>query len=444
MNANNLLRRIAGHLSSVLVFFSMGQGQLNPALFEWDGAVETAPQSLPAKFSGLGFDPARTDLFIPYTVNIPQFRHFTKADRYVYVPKDSAIVPDDSLYYDFPIGTVFFRLVYVDTALGNPATRKKIEMQIQLRTKYDQWGRALYLYDDAGSDATLVPMKTEIVKKVDITNAGSLGYREKGASAATGLEKITVAMKRRGSICYFCHYENSANGFITQQLNKGNQLNELVAKGVLASLPPMSSPTLITSWSPLSDPQASAWHKAHSYLAGNCSHCHSHDRDRVVSGEESIFDFFSNSPDSVINNTLLPGDPANSGLVSRILEGRCPPDEMDGIPDIATAKFFWNWTNELGNTQVPFPGIELTGINKQPHKRRAADWNVQFHNRYLVFSGLFSSLHNPDVSLFDILGNAMQMHKIDRRSYLIEQPIHPGIYLIRVDDRVVRAYSFTK
>jgi hypothetical protein len=306
--------------------------------------------------------------FVPYEVNVPQYNRLMESERYVYVPPGQTIIPSDSLDFVFPEGTVFLRKFHLDTVYGDPSSRKNIEVQMQIRNTPDTWVRLTYHYRDDQTDADLVDKSTWIFEdhSTDISGAGMPYYSD--TVSMIPATSLSFTLYRSAHDCGSCHYNTSANGFLTQQLNRGTQLQDLVDAGVLASVPDLAAMTAagrITKWHSMDDSTATLDQRARSFLAGNCSQCHNHIRHSP--GLTSSLEYWADIPTpEYVDTTSLapvwPGRPDTSMAVLNILANTMPPAET-GITDAVGAKLLWDWINSLDTNLAPFP---FPGVFEDP------------------------------------------------------------------------------
>lgn len=224
------------------------------------GGGGTFPQTLSQ--TGLFADlatlrPARG--VVPYEPNAPFWSDGAIKRRWIAVPGTTArITFSETGDWTFPAGTVTVK--HFEIRLANGST-KRLETRVFLNTANDGWQGYTYRWNDAGTDATLLPGADTLELAVDDGNGGTRNQ--------------TYAFPSRAQ-CHQCHTTAAGKvlGIRTSQLNGGSDGNLLVALdqagyfdravGDPASLPALPDPF----------GTASLESRARAYLETNCAHCH--------------------------------------------------------------------------------------------------------------------------------------------------------------------------
>ncbi len=288
---------------------------------------------------------------IPYEVNSPLWSDSADKQRGMVVPEgqtvhvlDCALEPDactqgsaDTGKWIFPVGTVMVKSFSFDDKL--------VETRLFVHHDEDTWVGYSYQWDEAQTEATLVPDERRAVM------------------FDTGTRKVPWNYPSRTD-CMKCH--NAAGGSTlgpeTRQLNRvvdgENQLDTLADLG-LFDVPP-SEPyqaALVTPYpgqlgSPPDD--ASTEQKARSYLHANCSFCHRPDGDFPdldLRYDTAFADMHvCNAPPQkgdvgVPSSTILtPGQPMQSGVWLR----------MNALPMLGRMP-------QIGTAQIDTAGVQLVG-----------------------------------------------------------------------------------
>jgi len=287
--------------------------------------IEAAPggsQPFPQTLSATGCvnpsnpkEPAAA--LIPFDVNAPLWSDGASKKRWLAIPDGSKITVQQDGDWDFPNGTVLMK----QFALGD----KLVETRLFVRHQDGEWAGYTYEWNDAQSDATLVPsIKTKTVGTQEWTIPGRTHCMQCHTAAAgrsLGLENAQL----------------NGDMFYASTQRTANQLATLehigmfaVPLGEMASLPRLPRP----------DGTETIELRARAYLHINCSQCH-----RPESGGVGPMDFrfsqtagaagfcnaepFSGNLDIAGAKLLIPGDPAKSILSLRMhatdLGIRMPP-----------------------------------------------------------------------------------------------------------------------
>ncbi len=266
---------------------------------------------------------------VPYEINAPRFADHATSERWVAFPNGGKITLAARQLGVMPAG----RWVYPDNAVlaktyalelerGNPATRRRIETQLlHYDAQTQQWGAYSYRWNDAQTDAELVPSRGD-ESTFDI----------KDSAAPGGTLRQTWRFNSRAE-CLRCHNltTNYTPGFNALQLDRptaaspGRQLDTFHALGLGRPDPRMADPH---------GELGSLETRARSYLHANCSACHRHNgggsaplwlnldavlKDSSLIGANPVQGELG-LPDARV---IAPGDPARSVLLYRIAtEGR--------------------------------------------------------------------------------------------------------------------------
>jgi uncharacterized repeat protein (TIGR03806 family) len=217
--------------------------------------VNTFPQTLSATGCMDALDPALPGAgLIPYTVRSPLYSDGAEKERFMALPDDQNVVIDAaSGDMDFPVGTVFIKNFRVDDAL--------VETRLLIRHDQNTWAGYSYEWDDAQSDATLLPgSKTKTLPNGQVwTYPGReacLTCHTQQAGRSLGLE----VRQLNGGLTY------EETGIFANQLTTLDHIGVIDLAGVAAeALPALARPESQT---------ASVEDKARSYLHVNCAMCH--------------------------------------------------------------------------------------------------------------------------------------------------------------------------
>jgi len=204
---------------------------------------------------------------IPYSIQSELWADGATAERFLALPGDAKIDPNNPFRWEFPAGTVLVRTVYRPPEGDEPLPSRRMETQL-LHFEAGSWRPYTYAWNDEGTDAALVGAE-----------GGSRAYR--AGVAAKSRPRPWRFLSR--TECTLCHYYQSGSvlGLNTPQINReietGVERINLAAEfdrlGVFSrplsakreDLPRIADPRDTTA--DLSD-------RARSYLHVNCGHCH--------------------------------------------------------------------------------------------------------------------------------------------------------------------------
>lgn len=297
-----------------------------PDLLSQTGCVDPQDPTKPA--SGL----------IPYDVNSPLWSDGAAKERFLAIPDNTTIEIGADGDWDLPIGSV---------AVKNfVAGGKPVETRLFMRHADGNWAGYSYEWNDAGTDATLLP--GSLVKPLAEGGAWSYPSREqclqchsRGARGTIGLETAQL----NGDAVYPS----------TNRLS--NQLATLDHIGMF-SAPLAQAPADLPR---LVDPAGTdaVELRARSYLHANCSHCH-----RPMGGGQGMMDLryaqtFADTKTCNEDNTqgtigtatklVVPGDPASSVLSLRVhsTDSKRMPPVAVSIPDPTGTAVIDEWITSL-------------------------------------------------------------------------------------------------
>jgi len=243
--------------------------------------------------------------------------------------------------------------------------------------------------------------------------------------------------------CQECHLpEYKPLGFITQQLWSAaddvpgsNQMDLLIDKKVLDSAPDSAdfeTKDLILKWAELNDSSYSVKHRAASYLAVNCGSCHFPGSRHLV---PQHFDYLDSSNINTLlkegnegNFYIVPGRPDSSHILKRMIAGEMPlgysvPRDFDAI------FFLWEWMNQLGGADMPRPELSLADY-LEPISGIYSPEN-QASRFYVYDRQIICSTAAVEISLFDLTGKEIKLHRMNNHTYLIPGDLSSGFYLIK-------------
>ena len=289
-----------------------------------DSETPHAGATLPAQLSATGCtvpgDATRLpDKVLAYDVHVPFWSDGAAKERFVSLPPGGRITLKDDGELALPNGTV--------TIKNFAKNNKRVETRLMMRFDDSTWGGLSYQWNDAGTDATLVP----------------------SAGATKVLADGSTWRYPGRSQCLACHNPAAgyALGWQVGQINttatfadgsQGNQLDALVDGGFFATAPTARASTMVQFPDP-NDANNTLKDRAESYLAVNCSFCHQPGGTGLGPGD---FRWKTTTPGLGICNVaptygsfgvagatlLTPGDPTHSVLSLRMHasdDTRMPP-----------------------------------------------------------------------------------------------------------------------
>ncbi len=198
--------------------------------------------------------------FVAYEPNVPFWSdHARKRRWFALRDATSRFVATDDARWSHPTGAVWVKHFDLELTRGNPATARRIETRILVKTTDGAYGLT-YRWNETQTDATLVPDE---------------GATQAFTVSENGTTRLQTWRFPGRAECLSCHTPagGHALSFNTRQLNRGDFLNQLIAAGYLAvptgfsaaTAPPLPRPD---------DATAPLELRARAYLDVNCSQCH--------------------------------------------------------------------------------------------------------------------------------------------------------------------------
>ena len=313
-----------------------GTGTPLPALLSQTGAFSSLSNLTP--HAGI----------VAYQVNLPFWSDHAEKRRWFSIPD---AVPTMQWARDanwqFPAGQVWIKHFDIETELGNPASKRRLETRFLVKNSTGAYG-VTYRWRADQSDADLV--------------------------AASGLDELLPSSQTwrfpSRSECMTCHTTAAgfALSFNTRQLNRDqdysgtlqNQLNALSQAGYFSNVPSLvtSLPRMVAT----NDSTQSLEIRARSYLAVNCAPCHQPGggggntwdlRAHVTTESTGIVRGVLNNPNGdPANRFIAPADVAHSMAVTRMQGGgglnRMPP-LGNRVTDTVGVSMLMDWIN----TELP-------------------------------------------------------------------------------------------
>lgn len=210
------------------------------------------PPKLLSDFAFFAPDGTPAPGVVPYTIASPLFSDYADKDRYIVTPAPAAYQTEGVL--DFPVGAALVKTFRFGI--------RKIETRVLLHQDAG-WKAYSYQWDEAGTEAELKIAGADLVVPSD---HGDVAWHIPNVNQ-----------------CKACHVDNSKAflpiGPKVRNLNTGDQLDRLVAAGVLAETHPDAPAT-----GDYRDASLPLDQRARAFLDANCGHCHAPGRPADTSG----------------------------------------------------------------------------------------------------------------------------------------------------------------
>lgn len=334
--------------------------------------------------------------------------------------------------WTFPTGMMWIKHFDLEMERGNPATKRRIETRILVKTDDGVYGVS-YKWNDTEDEAYLVPDEGDFFS-LTVTNNGVPVQQQ-------------YEIPSRSS-CLACHtpVAGYALSFNTRQLNKefsmngvmGNQIATLGQSGYLTA--PVGNIPTLPAYAAATNNQYSLEYRVRSYLAVNCVQCHqpggnspgSWDaRPYLTLAQTMLINGtpMSNDGGDPANKLIVPGDPNHSVLLLRLENtngfSRMPPLATHQL-DEGSINLLTQWiTTELTNRE-DFAQWQIThfGSTNDPAAAASADPDGDGANNYYEFLTMTPPRTNTPPWQISIAREAADVDvnflRLANRSFLVE------------------------
>lgn len=280
--------------------------------------LDEPTDELPEQMSELGLFPAapRLDVVHPSAIRFeprfPLWSNGAAKERHLALPAGMRIDATDAAGWRFPIGTLLFKTFAFDGTDGP----RLIETRV-MRRALDGWQYAVYRWDESGTDARLLDLRTETVVDVELEDGAPLAHQ------------IPAALE-----CAQCHEsalgpEHDAEVLGLRADMLGESLDALApfVDGAAEVIDPVAGLAPEHRW-------------VAGYALANCVHCHN-----GGAGESASFDM---RPDVFVASTIG----------ARTTEASSPPGLRVAPGDLEASVLFQMLTRESPDPDIqPMPPV---------------------------------------------------------------------------------------
>jgi uncharacterized repeat protein (TIGR03806 family) len=212
----------------------------------------------------------KAETVVPYDLNTPLFSDYAVKFRTVWLPPGSSAPYAASGALEFPVGTVITKSFGWPKDFRNAnAPIHWVETRVLVRTPKKGWTGASYEWNEAQTEATIVP-GGDVLSFSFINTDGST-------------EKPTYLIPSQAQ-CPKCHASDGVFtilGPTAAQLNRtyayahgsNNELAEWSRLGILSGAPSPSAAPVLAVWNDTTNKWTTE-ERARAYLQANCSYCH--------------------------------------------------------------------------------------------------------------------------------------------------------------------------
>ena len=263
---------------------------------------------------------------IPYDLNTSLFSNYAEKLRFVKLPAGIPAVYNDSVHFEFPVGTIFIKNFYFPNDVRKPEKGRRI-LETRLLVKEDHgWSAFPYVWNKEQTEAYYDPAPE--MQDVHYTD---------GSGKKVSL-KYVIPNKNQCKGCHVRDLKIVPIGPAARHLNKDfvypegtmNQLAYWEQQGMLRGVPvDKASVPKLPVWN---NPASGALsERARAYLDINCGHCHNASGPAGTSGlfldihEKNMNRLGVNkSPVAAgrgagdLKYDIAPGEPQNSILIYRM------------------------------------------------------------------------------------------------------------------------------
>ncbi|WP_367873990.1 LamG-like jellyroll fold domain-containing protein [Luteolibacter sp. Populi] len=406
------------------------------------GTGSTVVNGFPGTLSATGLFADLSDLspapgLLPYQPNLPFWSDHAIKRRWFSIPDaEGKMTWSKDGSWSYPTGMLWVKHFDLELSRGNPATKKRIETRVLVKTGTGSYGVS-YRWNEAQTDATLVE---------DAGTEFDLAIDDHGTPHT---QRWQIPGR---SSCITCHTPQGGHAlsFNTRQLNReqlingfsGNQLALLSDNGFLNNTPDPAA-TLARHVRP-DETEYPLEQRARSYFAVNCSYCHQaggsvggfwDGRAHLTLEQTGLINGTAvNNGGSLLNRYIVPGDTGHSIVLNRMAAsngfGRMPPLGSTEV-DPADIQLITEWINsDLPNRPLYdqwradfFTALDPAGIKTADPDRDG----VNNYDEYLLGSSPLSG-GNPWQALVNGSGSLEFLRK-SHRYYAIETSGDLGIWL---------------
>jgi uncharacterized repeat protein (TIGR03806 family) len=195
----------------------------------------------------------------PYELNTALYSDGALKFRYAYLPEGAQARYSAENVFEFPVGTVLVKTFAIAADLRSPDQNLRfLETRLLIRRETG-WVALPYVWNDAQTEARLAVAGADV--PIAFTD-------EEGRAIA-----LNWAVPNTNE-CRGCHARDGAivpSGPSARNLNRGGQLGDWQARGILGPLPASAAPRAPNAYDPASGTLEA---RARAYLDVNCAHCH--------------------------------------------------------------------------------------------------------------------------------------------------------------------------
>ncbi|HEY9005687.1 SO2930 family diheme c-type cytochrome [Ohtaekwangia sp.] len=220
-------------------------------------------------FTGTLADLKPADGVIPYALNTPLFSNYAEKLRFIRLPEGEKIPYNDSIVFDFPVGTVLIKNFYYPLDFRKPDKGRQLletRLLVHLENGWEAWP---YRWNDEQTEAFYDPA----------AETRTISYIDKHGKKIT--TQYAIPNKNQCKGCHIRSQKMMPIGTSARQLNADfsytsgneNQLGHWQRIGWLTGLPQSAAIPRLAVWDNPST--GSIDQRARAYLDANCAHCHS-------------------------------------------------------------------------------------------------------------------------------------------------------------------------
>ena len=300
---------------------------------------------------------------VPYTPNVPFWSDYALKSRWFAIKNltDTVGFSKDG-NWTLPTGMTWIKHFDIETTRGNPATRRKLETRIIVKTATDIYGLS-YKWRTDQSDADLVSEQglSELIPSSSPAQTWRYPSRTE---------------------CRVCHTDvgGQALSFNTYQLNRThpygaqtpNQIEALIAAGYFTPGTTPSAVANLPTYAAAADTTSSLEWRVRSYLSVNCAQCHQPGGAAVgnwdartttpTDSAQLINGLLVNDGGDPANRWCVPGDTSRSMILKRVSgigATRMPPLGTNER-DLVAEQLLTDWINTALPTRQSFSQWQVT------------------------------------------------------------------------------------
>jgi uncharacterized repeat protein (TIGR03806 family) len=219
-------------------------------------------------FTGKLSDQKPAQEVMPYALNTPLFSDYAEKLRFVRIPDGKPVPYNDSIVFDFPVGTILVKTFYYPVDFRHPEKGRQLMETRLLIHEEKEWKALPYIWNAEQTEAYLdVAGDTRQVKYTD-----EMGKTRQHAYYVPNMNQCKGCHNKAERMAPIGPSARQLSGHQDYEGNREMQLDHWAQNGKLTGLPAKEKLPKAIVWN---DPgSGSVNERARIWLDINCAHCH--------------------------------------------------------------------------------------------------------------------------------------------------------------------------